>query len=154
MRRSARDIGCTTDRHVTKRFAEPNRILSGYTSCIRSHCHSKNLESLPMSYHFPCARPYALLTRPSLLLTQSKLPKCLREMLTQSYATQGFAYAEFDMTRSLLKMQRQVFRAAHLRAKALSSSIQSLEPSILFFGEMSLMMRIGHLFFAVRRALQ
>ena len=66
--------------------------------------HSKNLESLPMSYHFPCARPYALLTRPSLLLTQSKLPKCLHEMLTQSYATQGFAYAEFDMTRSLLKM--------------------------------------------------
>ena len=67
-----------------------------------------------MSYHFPCARPYALLTRPSLLLTQSKLPKCLREMPTQSYATQGFAYAEFDMTRSLLKMQRQVFRAAHV----------------------------------------
>ena len=59
--------------------------------------HSKNLESLPVSYHFPCARPHALLTRPSLLLTQSKLPKCLREMLTQSYATQGFAYAE-DLT--------------------------------------------------------
>ena len=66
--------------------------------------HSKNLESLPMSDHFPCARPYALLTRPSLLLTQSKLATCLREMLTQSYATQGIAYAESDMTRSLLKM--------------------------------------------------
>ena len=59
-----------------------------------------------MSYHFPCARPYALLTRPSLLLTQSKLPKCLREMLTQSYATQGFAYAEFDCKDRFLERLR------------------------------------------------
>ena len=55
-----------------------------------------------MSYHFPCARPYRAAY--VALTSQSKLPKCLREMLAPSYATQGFAYAEFDMTRSLLKM--------------------------------------------------
>ena len=65
---------------------------------------SKNLKSLAMSYHFGYARAYAMLTRMGFFLTRNKFRTPLREVLTRSYASEGFAYAKRVMTRPLLNM--------------------------------------------------
>jgi hypothetical protein len=65
-----------------------------------------------MSYHFGYGKAYAMLVR--VFLTRSKLRKPLREVLTRPYASEGFAYAKLVITRPLLKMYREKFRAAHL----------------------------------------
>ena len=65
--------------------------------------HSKNLQSLAMSYHVECARSYAMLTRMVLSRTRSKLRNPLREVFTRPYGSEGFAYVKkFVLTRPLL----------------------------------------------------
>ena len=50
-----------------------------------------------MPYHFGYAKAYAMLTRVEFFLTRLRKP--FREVLTRSYASEGFAYAKRVMTR-------------------------------------------------------
>ena len=76
--------------------------------------HSENLQSLPILYHFGYAKAYAMLTRVESFLTRSKFRKPLHEVLMRPYASEGFAYAKDVVTRPLLNMQRELFRAAQM----------------------------------------
>ena len=107
--------GCVELRQRTWERATPDSPKIQYQRQSRFHLtlsQSKNLKSLAMSYHFGYARAYAMLTRMGFFLTRNKFRTPLREVLTRSYASEGFAYAKRVMTRPLLNMWREVFRAA------------------------------------------
>ena len=124
---------CTKQSHVVYSHLQSkpqivHKYVSGCEICLRKvprqprrkhktephMSHSKNLQSLTMSYHFGYAKAYAMLMRVGSFLTRSKLRKPLREVLTRPYASVGFVYAKHVMTRPLQKY-KGFFRSAHVK---------------------------------------
>ena len=73
-----------------------------------------------MSYHFGCARAYAMRTRVVFFLTRSKLRKPLREVLTQPSASEGFAYAKLRYDKALTKIVKGGFQNGSIGSKSLN----------------------------------